>query len=126
MTFTFTNANGEQVNFGFDGRESFLDMVASMYDAIELKSKEGLKTEEEFWNDFLLDTPFETKKDFDRWMGIMDDNGLLSPNLNFDVFKQDIIEEELGCTEYDSIDEMLDKIAELESKLDDIHQISEY
>lgn len=126
MTFTFANANGEQVNFSFDGRESFLKMVASMYDAIELKSKRGLQTEEEFWHDFLLDLPFETRRDFDKWMGIMDDNGLLSPNPNFDVFKQDIIEEELSCTGYDSIDEMLDKIAELESKLDDIHQISEY
>lgn len=125
MTFTFANANGEQVNFGFDGRESFLKMVASMYDAIELKSREGLKTEEEFWHDFLLDTPFVTKAEFNRWMGIMDDNGLLSPNPNFDVFKQDIIKEELSCTEYNSIDEMLDKIEELEGKLDDIHQISE-
>lgn len=126
MIFTFTNANGEQVNFGFDGKESFLKMVASMYDAIELKSKEGLKTEEEFWHDFLLDTPFETKQDFDRWLGIMDENELFSPNLNFEKFRERAIEEELSCTEYDSIDEMLDKIAELESKLDDIHQISEY
>ena len=125
MTFTFANANGEQVNFGFDGRESFLKMVASMYDAIELKSKEGLKTEEEFWHDFLLDTPFETKQDFDRWMGIMDDNEFLSPNPDFEKFRERAIEEALDDTEYSSIDEMLDKIAELEGKLDDIHQISE-
>lgn len=126
MTFTFANANGEQVTFEFDGRESFLKMVASMYDAIELKSKEGLKTEEEFWHDFLLDTPFETKQDFDKWMGIMDDNGLLSSNPDFEKFRERVIEAELDCTEYNSIDEMLDKISELEGKLDDIHQISEY
>ena len=123
MTITMSGKDGQDIHT-VNTKEDFMNVVSEMYDKMKQQLSEERKTEKEFWYDFLLDTPFETKRDFDRWMGIMDDNEFLSPNPDFEKFRERTIEEALNYTEYSSIDEMINRIEELEGIINDIHEQS--
>lgn len=116
MTFTMKNSKGDEANFEFNGKESFLNMIGTMYDAVKKD------TEDSFWHEISEKTGFETKEDFWKWISIMSEYDMIDAHINMQERIEDFISDALYQTDYDTIDEVIDKIDELKGIIGDIHE----
>ena len=116
MIFTMVNSKGEQVDFTFNGKGSFLQMIGTMYDAVKKD------TEDSFWHELSEKTGFETKEDFWKWIQVMGEYDMIDAHINMQERIDDFVSDVLSQTDYDTIYEMIDKIDELKDIIGDIHE----
>ena len=116
----------KEMTFEVNNKDEFIWALGNMWDAMaeEVKPSEE-ECAKKFWDRLLEKTPFDTIQEFNAWMGEMRDYEIISKDFDWCTFRADTVNDYITehCC-YDCLDDLLDKIEELESAMYDIKEIT--
>lgn len=126
MEIKLTKKYGENKEQTFDvnNKDDFIWVVGNMWDAMEEQIKEETKPTDA-WDELLKNTPFDTKEEYIEWLDEMKNYDLMCEDFDWLDFREQTANE-FVCekTDFDSVEEMNDKIEELQEAMNDIYHIA--
>ena len=108
---------------GKDSLEQVVGFIINYYAEYETTQRETV--ENQFWDDLLKQTPFETKEEFLKWLGKMKDYDLCCKDFSYEEYTRDTIKtaiRDAGITDYDDLDEIEAALGEMKSALTEISE----